>query len=253
MENLVDVCVRSSKRLVQISTLSVAGEMDAGSLTTLKENMLYFGQNVENDYVRTKFLAERVILDARVNRGLDAVILRAGNLMGRNTDGEFQINFESNAFMRSLWAYIQLGQCPFSVLEQPAEFSPIDSVAEAVLTFAGADKRFSIFHMNNNHLITMGDVLEAVRRHGFDVKTVSDETFKKTLAEAAKHEEESRAVISLVAYANKEGENLRMVDSENRFSTNALFRLGFFWPIVDNTYLEKLIMSLDTLGFFTMM
>ncbi len=26
---------------------------------------------------------------------VDAVILRAGNLMGRNTDGEFQINFSS--------------------------------------------------------------------------------------------------------------------------------------------------------------
>ena len=57
--------------------------------------MIYFGQNIENDYVRTKFLAERAILKARIERGLDAVILRAGNLMGRNTDGEFQINFSS--------------------------------------------------------------------------------------------------------------------------------------------------------------
>ena len=88
VENLVDLCVRSSKRLVQISTLSIGGEIETKNLTTLKENMLYFGQNVENDYVRTKFMAERVILDARLKRGLDAVILRAGNLMGRSTDGD---------------------------------------------------------------------------------------------------------------------------------------------------------------------
>ena len=197
VENLVDLCVRKSMRLVQISTLSVAGEIEFENLTTLKENMLYFGQNVRNDYVRTKFLAERAILNAKVNRGLDAVILRAGNLMGRLSDGEFQINFETNAFMRSLWAYIQLGECPVSVLEQPVEFSPIDSVASAALTLAGVDNRFSIFHINNNHTITMADVMDAICRHGFNVKIVPDAHFRDRLAEASKHEDESRTVLSL--------------------------------------------------------
>ena len=32
---------------------------------------------------------------------------------------------------------------------------------------------------------------------------------------------------------------------------NALFRLGFRWPIVDDGYLEKMIWALDSLGFFT--
>lgn len=250
VENLVDFCVRTGKRLVHISTLSVAGEMNSLELAVMKEDMLYFGQNVENDYVRTKFMADRVILEARVKRGLDAVILRAGNLMGRNSDGEFQINFETNAFMRSLWAYIQLGQCPYSTLEQPVEFSPIDSVADAVITLAGANSRFSVFHMNNNHTVAMADVLDAIRRHGFDVKAVSDEEFGNTLSEASKHEEESRTVLSLVAYANKEGDDLRMVESDNRFTTNALYRLGFKWPIVDDAYLEKQLWSLDTLDFF---
>ena len=250
VENLIDLCVRTGKRLVHISTLSIAGEMDNEDTVTLKENMLYFGQNVENDYVRTKFMAERALLNARVKKGLDGVILRAGNLMGRNTDGEFQINFETNAFMRSLWAYIQIGQCPYSMLEQPVEFSPIDSVAEAVVLLAGADKRFSIFHLNNNHCITMDDVVEAIRRHGFKVDAVSEEEFQKTLEEAAKHEEESRTILSLFAYANKEGENLKQVEADNRFTTNAFFRLGFKWPIVDDHYLEKQLWSLDTLAFF---
>ena len=250
VENLVDLCVRSGKRLVQISTLSVAGEMAEEDLTILKEDMLYFGQNVENDYVRTKFMAERVVLNARINRGLDAVILRAGNLMGRNSDGEFQINFETNAFMRSLWAYIQLGQCPYTILEQPVEFSPIDSVADAVITLAGVDSRFSIFHLNNNHTVTFGDILSVIQRYGFDVENVPQERFDRTLAEASKHGEDSRTVLSLVAYANKEGDNLKMVEADNRFTTNALFRLGFKWPIVDDAYLEKQLRSLDTLAFF---
>ncbi len=251
VENLVEVCLRNGMRLVHVSTLSVGGEMEAEHLTELKENMLYFGQNVRNDYVRTKFLAERAILDARVKHGLDAVILRAGNLMGRHTDGEFQINFETNAFMRSLWAYVKLRQCPFSILEKPVEFSPIDSVADAVLKLAGVDSRFSVFHMNNNHCVTIADLMDAIRRHGFEVQTVPDEQFRETLAEAAKHEDESRTVLSLVAYSNQEGDTLQMVDSDRRFTVNALFRLGFRWPIVDDDYLEKIIWALDSLSFFT--
>ncbi len=251
VENLIDFCVRSKKRLVQISTISVGGEIGTKNLQKLREDMLYFGQNVDNDYVRTKFLAERAILNARVNRGLDAVILRVGNLMGRHTDGEFQINFETNAFMRSLWAYIQLKQVPVTILEQPAEFSPIDSVANAVLTLAGADSRFSIFHVNNNHSVTMADLMAVVRQHGFDVRTVSEAEFRNTLSEATKHEEESRTVLSLVAYSNKEGDDLALVEADHRFTVNALFRLGFKWPIIDDSYLERVIRSLDSFGFFT--
>ena len=195
----------------------------------------------------------RVILDARLKRGLDAVILRAGNLMGRSTDGEFQINFETNSFIRSLWAYINLGECPVTILENTEEFSPIDSVASAVLKLAGADSRFSIFHVYNNHTVTMADILAAIRSHGFDVKTVSEEHFRQTLAETAKHEEESRTVISLMAYANRVQEDLKEVKGEQRFTTNALFRLNFKWPIIDDAYLERLFWSLDTLGFFSLL
>ena len=251
VENLVDFCVRSKKRLVQISTLSVGGEISVKNVTKLREDRLYFGQNVDNDYVRTKFLAERAILNARVNRGLDAVILRVGNLMGRHTDGEFQINFETNAFMRALWAYIQLGEYPVTILEQPAEFSPIDSVASAVLTLAGADSRFSVFHVNNNHTVTMADLMEVVRAQGFDVKAVSEAQFRETLREATKHESESRTVLSLVAYSNKEGDALALVEADHRFTVNALFRLGFKWPITDDSYLERVIRSLDSFGFFS--
>jgi thioester reductase-like protein len=247
--NLIDFCVRTSRRLVQISTLSVAGEIGSEHEVSLKEDMLYFGQNVDNDYVRTKFLAERSILEARVRQGLDAVIIRAGNLMGRHEDGEFQINFRTNAFMRSLNAYIRLGQCPVTIFDQEVEFSPIDSTADAVLTLAGADGRFSIFNMKNNHTVTMADVVEAIRRHGFSISMVSEEEFRKTLAEASKHEDESGTVLSLVAYANRD-KDLVMVGSDCRFTTNSLIRLGFKWPIIDDSYLEKVIWSLDSLGFF---
>ena len=93
--------------------------------------------------------------------------------------------------------------------------------------------------------------MDAFRRYGFDVETVPDSEFRDTLSEAAKDEAESRTVLSLVAYSNKEGDTLQMVDSDRRFTIDALFRLGFRWPIVDDGYLEKMIWALDSLDFFT--
>ncbi len=58
------------------------------------------------------------------------------------------------------------------------------------------------------------------------------------------------AVLSLVAYNNKEGENLIPVEADCRFTTNALFRLDYRWPIIDDMYLDRAIWALDTLGFF---
>ena len=57
----------------------------------------------------------------------------------------------------------------------------------------------------------MADIIEAIRRYGFKVNTVSEEQFAKTIAKASKHEDESRTVLSLVAYANKNGEDLKFI------------------------------------------
>ncbi len=53
VENLIEVCLRNNMRLVQISTISVGGFIEPKNNRALKENMLFFGQNVDNDYVRT--------------------------------------------------------------------------------------------------------------------------------------------------------------------------------------------------------
>ena len=250
VQNLIEVCLRTGKRLVQTSTLSVGGEMNIDNMRTLYENTLYIGQSVDNDYVRTKFLAERAVLQAKADKGLSACIVRLGNLMSRYTDGEFQINFITNSFMRSLWAFNTVGECPVTALEQPAEFSPIDSTAEAVLILSGADNRFSVFHVHNDHVVSKADVIYAMREYGFNIDIVSEQHFSETLAETAKKEADNEAIIGLVAYANKEGEKIVETFTNNRFTVNALYRLGFKWPIISDDYIKKALWALDSLEFF---
>ena len=227
VENLIEVCLRNNLKLVHISTLSVGGSMAESRAGVIYENMLYIGQHLDNDYIRTKFLAERAILAARVEKNLNAVILRAGNLMGRYTDGEFQINFSTNAFMRSLRAFKQLGACPITALEQPLEFSPIDATANTILKLAGVDRKFSVFHINNSHLVSMADVVFAMKRYGFNIRIVSRAEFDRIMQAAAKDEAESETVMSLLAYETGSDEKLAAVSSNNRFTTNALYHLNY--------------------------
>ncbi len=250
VENLIEVCLKNHMRLCHVSTISIGGNTEAGKKDMICENDLYFGQYLDNDYIRTKFLAERAILKARVEKGLDAVILRAGNLMGRYSDGEFQINFLTNAFMRALAAFNHLGACPVTALAGAAELSPIDSTASAMLTLAGVNSRFSVFNVNNNHTVTMGDIVFALKEHGFRIDIVTDREFAAIMKEASENEAYSEAVMSLTAYDERGGETIVPVGSDNYFTINALYRLGFKWPIVDDIYLQKIISAVESLGFF---
>ena len=248
--NLIDLCEKCGKRIVQISTTSVAGEGGAALKDRLlHENELYFGQNLENDYIRTKFLAERAILEAVCEKQLDGCIIRVGNLMSRHSDGEFQINFITNGFMRSLKAYKKLGMFPITSMENYAEFSPIDSTAQAILTLA-ATQKFAVYHAYNDHVIRMADVIYAMRDYGFAIDIVSEEKFRQALSDAAKNESLSDAVLGIVAYDSEDADRQIEIGSDNRFTTNILYRLDYKWPITDDRYLLNSIEALDTLDFF---
>lgn len=253
VRNIIALCQKSGKRLIHISTTSVAGEGNELTVPITKqmhENELYFGQIIENDYIRTKFLAERFILEECARGRLDAKIIRVGNLMSRKSDGEFQINFITNGFMRTLNAYRMLGQFPIGSMHAPAEFSPIDSTAAAIITLAASENEFTIFHAYNSHKIYMSDVIYAMNQYGFKIEVVPDETFEETLRIAAGQEHKSDAVLGLIAYASDDENKRYEIKAENRFTVEVLYRLGYKWPITDDRYLKHTIRALDTLGFF---
>ena len=251
VKNLIDMCISGGKRLIQISTTSVAGEAVASdAVRLLHENELYFGQRLDNDYVRTKFLAERAVLGARAEDGLRGMVIRVGNLMSRRSDGEFQINFVTNSFMRSLKAYRKLKLFPVDMLEAEAEFSPIDTTAQAILCLASSKSSFSVFHAYNDHILKMADVIYAMRDYGFDIDITDAASFASALGEATKDESMADAVLGLIAYDSGQGEEIVEIGANNRFSANVLYRLGFKWCITDDEYLKNSVKALDTLGFF---
>lgn len=93
--------------------------------------------------------------------------------MSRYADGEFQINFVTNNFMRSMRAYAKLGMISVAALDSNVEFSPIDCTARAVVTLAATGKDYTVFHATNGHRVQMGDVVEALNKIGVPIKIVT--------------------------------------------------------------------------------
>ena len=106
-QKIVDFCEKFNLRLIHISTTSVSGNVSADGVylnshfketTIFSERDFYIGQNLDNLYIKSKFNSEEIVLDA-IMKGLNAYILRIGNLTNRYSSGIFQQNHFENAFV----------------------------------------------------------------------------------------------------------------------------------------------------------
>lgn len=224
--NLIRLCTRTGRELVQISTDNVAGENAGG-----------------------KFPAEKAVLEA-VACGMKGKVIRAGNLMSQVSDEEFRINSVTNGFMRTLRGYAALGKFPVSMLDMPAEFSPVDSTARAIVHLAGVRGGFTVFHAYSGYLMQMADVIEQMNESGIVVRVVSDEEFAAALEEALGNEEKNELISGLIACVSADKDNDPYIGGDNSFTTKALYRLGFKWPMPDKDYLRKALKALGAMGFF---
>jgi thioester reductase-like protein len=251
VKNLIRYCLDHQAMLIQISTAGVAG---TGAVALkelkLKESQLYLGQALDNQYIHSKFLAERSVLTA-VCQGLKAKIMRVGNLMPRHTDGAFQINLQGNSFMNRLKTFKLLEKCPVTLMDAMVEFSPIDSMAKAILKLSETNSEYTVFHPYNNHPVYLSNIIDAMQEYGFAIDIVGEPEFKKSLKEKMENERLMAAATGILAYReNKREKSIDRLGITNEFTTEILYRLNFKWPPTADDYLKKVIATLDGLGFF---
>ena len=212
--------------------------------------MLDFGQDVSNKYVHSKFDAEKAILEAIDKDGVDAKIIRVGNLMSRQRDGEFQANSITNGFMRDLKGYATLHVFPVNSMDVTVDFSPIDEVAKTIILLSKTPQKFTVFHSANSHMVEMGDIVYVLNELGFDIKVVPDDEFLENMKRMMMDETKSMLVSSLISYSSSDMHTHSFIGSDNEFTNKALYHLSYKWPITDYEYLKNAIISLQTLGFF---
>ncbi len=252
VKNLIEVTKKHDAKMIQVSTVSVAGESINDSVPrykVIKENELFFGQSLDNRYVNTKFRAEEIMLDA-IEGGMRGKIIRVGNLMSRKEDGEFQINYMTNGFMSRLRAYAALHKFPVGSSDSPVEFSPIDYVAKSVILLSGTNDEFTVFHAYNCHHVHMANVISVMNNKGLDIDIVEDLDYVKHFNAQLSDEDMNMKISSLISYNSSDGVEHRFIGSDNSFTIKVLYRLGFAWPLIAEDYVDRAIEALKTLDFF---
>ena len=253
VKNLIDFCKEHNSMIIQVSTGSVAGDRVNGYPSGdvhFTERSLYIGQTIDNQYVHSKFLAERYVLEA-IKDGVRGKIMRVGNLAARSSDGEFQINFVTNGFMGRLRAYLVIGAYPYSRMNYPVEMAPIDETAEAIVRLCATPDKCCIFHPFNNHYVPLGDIILQMRKTGMKIRLTEDDEYMRMLQKAQENPKKSAKLTTLLAYDNKDSsKTVEMIIAENEYTTQALYRLGFSWSMTSRDYMNSFLRKLNGLGFF---
>jgi amino acid adenylation domain-containing protein len=254
-QRCVEFCLKTGARLVHISTTSVAeiwvDQGDGTQVPMLNERKFWFGQFLDNRYIHSKFLAERLVLDAVAHQGLSAKVMRVGNLAPRSYDGEFQANFNSNSFMGRLKVFYVLGCCPYDSYDELTEMSPIDQTAKAVVLLASTPKECNVFQPFNNHTELLGDVLQLMAKVGREMRYVEDSEFEQAIAVAGQDPEKAKLLSAIMAYQDMaHGQKAVIIERDNRYTCSVLHRLGFHWSSTSWDYVERMLTAIGGFGFF---
>ena len=253
-QRCVDFCLKTGAKLIQISTVSVGGFLVHGEKADeafLNEQSLFKNQYLGNQYILSKFLSERIVLEAVATKGLVGKVMRVGNLAARSTDGEFQVNFNTNNFASTMRAYSLLGCFPYENFANPVEFSPINEVARAICLLATTPRECCMFHPYNNHHVYLGDVLGELEKVGTPVRMVEQEEFLNTIEEVKSDPTKAERLQSLVAYSDlTHGQDALLVQEVNDYTMQVLYRQGFFWSPTSWDYVDRFFQSIAGFGFF---
>ena len=249
VENMISVCRKNRKKLIQISTVSVCGVYHDGVYENppeMYENDLFMLESMDNKYIISKYHAEQKIFDA-VRTGLRAKVIRVGNLMGRYSDGEFQINADTNMFLSGIRGFAAMGMYPISHMTDPMSFSPVDCTAKAIVLLAGTNDMFTAFNADSRYGFDEMKLIDACNACGIKIEAAEDEKYYAEYHKALGDSEMNGLLNGLAAYDRSD---MHTVNTDNEFTTNILYRLGFSWPLIDDSYLERVISALKTLGYF---
>jgi amino acid adenylation domain-containing protein len=154
--NVIDLCLQHHARLIHISTTSLESPLTPHSTSI--------------PYLQSKRAAEELVEKAMKEQGLEAQIIRIGNLMPRKSDGRFQVNAEDNMFMRLLNTIRKTGVCPESMMDYPIVCSPVDVAAKEIVE--------GNYHVSPRPLL---QIFKEWNQGVIPIRTVSDEAFMETI------------------------------------------------------------------------
>ena len=156
-----------------------------------------------------------------IEEGLDAQILRMGNITNRYSDGVFQQNVEENAFAKRLKSFIELGIFPEYLLEHAIELGPVDVSAEAVIKILDYNSDCNVFHIYNPKLLPIKLLINTLHELGININGVDNETMTKKLTEIL-NDDFKKEILSGIIHD---------IDSKKQLIYTSNIRIGYRYRI----------------------
>lgn len=260
-QNIVDFCKKLNKRLLHISTISVSGngEKDETIIENaeninkkkvFRESSLYIDQKISGVYTTTKYKAEMIVLNA-IFDGLDAQILRMGNITNRYSDGCFQQNANENAFAKRLKSFIELGYYPGYLKYHALELGPVDLCSEAIIKILQHNSNCNVLHIYNPNLLAISLLLSTLKNLNYKLIPASDKEMSNIISNIIINDSKND-ILSGIIHDLDSDKNLiytTNVRVEYQLSELYLKNIGFLWKNIDETYIIKYMNYFKKIGF----
>ena len=250
-QNVILLAKEKSAKLIHVSTTSVGeGDVlkDADNVVPIiyDETKLFVGQDIDSVYVRSKFEAEIEVLKAKLE-GLNAIVVRVGNLTNRFHDLKFQKNQQENAFLTRLKMIVELEVYPQDLKSLKLEMSPVDYTGEAIIKLAQHfNHNYSLFHVYNPKTTQFIDFINALEIIGQKIDAVPYENFLSKL-ETATHIAGKEQIYEMIG----KGKNETIpISIDNDFTCSYLREIGFEWCKIDDKYLKAYVQYFNQLGYW---
>lgn len=243
LRNIVNICKKEHALLVQISTVSIAGDSMDSISRSLTERDFNIGQTSNNDYVISKYNAEGIVLDAIASGAIKGKIMRLGNLTSRYYDGKFQINENTNAFTNYIKSIVGMGYVESSLLNMEIELSPIDNVSEAIMQLMDTDDSLIVFHVYNPNNIPFFSIIEVLNNlPNINIEKLSAADFQEIKKELERREKDDilKGLMHYDSTSNYKTHNIVL----NRHTEDLLNHLGFEWSELNYDYLKRFLSRL---------
>ncbi|MGN4128170.1 amino acid adenylation domain-containing protein [Lysinibacillus sphaericus] len=258
-EHFIQVNVESTKYLLElskdararfhyISTISISGHAPHDAKEFLfSERDFDRGQQLDNVYIESKFLAEKLVREA-IKEGVPATVYRVGNLVGHTLDGRFQENIEGNAFYRVIKAILLLQVAPD--IHTYIDLVPIDFGSKAIVQLACTkETEGETFHICNPVQIEWKPFVEYLKQSGHPIKIVNTEQFMNLFKDYTLSDRQKYALELMVPLLEETAENSLSIPTcqdTQRF----LQEVGVVCELPDAKFVSNLIDYGSRIGFF---
>lgn len=216
LRHLLDLCLSvpfsRPARLAFISSISAAAATPPPA--KVAETLVKEAEHAQNmGYARSKWVAEHIVNAAATSTGMEARVLRSGQIIGDSAIGRWN---PTEAIPLMFRAAVTLGALP--ALDETPSWLPVDKCAEAVLELSSLastgdqtsgyfqlqDENDVVFHVQNPTTVRWTeDILPAMAAAGLDFEVVGQREWVQRLRDGEQDPELNPTIKLLDFFAEK--------------------------------------------------